>query len=113
LRGWRDYYCDSDDRWLSCARYKVSLKGRPIPITLLPNGHDAQYLIDRTGAAEVEPGSAPVSVRPFEPSALLPVSRSSQSTASPPARLARPERRAQGSMRRWWTRLTEWMTSPA
>ena len=44
LRGWRDYYCDSEDRWRDCARYKLSLTGQLVPITLLPNGHDAQLL---------------------------------------------------------------------
>jgi hypothetical protein len=44
LRGWRDHYCDSEDRWRDCARYKWSLTGQLVPITLLPNGHDAQLL---------------------------------------------------------------------
>ena len=34
LRGWRDYYCDSEDRWLDCARYKLSRTGQPVPISL-------------------------------------------------------------------------------
>jgi hypothetical protein len=57
LRGWRDHYCDSEDRWHDCARYKLSLTGKLVPITLLPNGHDAQLLrpdfdADRAGAAK-------------------------------------------------------------
>jgi hypothetical protein len=57
LRGWRDHYCDSEDRWHDCARYKLSLTGQLVPITLLPNGHDAQLLrpdsdTDRSGAAK-------------------------------------------------------------
>jgi hypothetical protein len=55
LRGWRNHYCDSEDRWHDCARYRLSLTGQLVPITLLPNGHDAQLLrpnvdTDRSGA---------------------------------------------------------------
>lgn len=130
LRGWRDYYCDHEDGWRGCARYKLSLTGRPMPITLLPNGHDAKYITDRPGAAEprqappsrldsgstettgpiarFEPGPTPAPARPPEPSSQVP-----QTPWSPPARLTRPARRAHGSMRRWWTRLADWMTGPA
>jgi hypothetical protein len=148
LRGWRDYYCDSADRWHECARYKLSLTGRLVPITLLPNGHDAQLLRPdpdavRPGAAEprhapsqappsqlnsgspetavpiarFEPGPTPA--RPLEPSPPSQVSPPpvsppavSQPPANPPARLTRPARRAYGSMRRWWTRLADWMARP-
>lgn len=63
LRGWREYYCDSDDRWLDCARYQVSLTGERVPISLLPNGARARHLedvaeADRSGAAN--PGEVPV-----------------------------------------------------
>lgn len=56
LRGWREYYCDSDDQWLGCARYQVSLTGERVPISLLPNGARARHLedvteADRAGAA--------------------------------------------------------------
>jgi hypothetical protein len=44
LQSWRDYYCDSDDRWHDCARYKLSLTGELVPISLLPNGRDAGHL---------------------------------------------------------------------
>ncbi|MGW0928348.1 hypothetical protein [Streptomyces sp. NPDC002644] len=50
LRGWRDYYCDSGDRWGDCARYKMSLTGEPVPISLLPNGHSARHLQNPVGA---------------------------------------------------------------
>lgn len=146
LRGWRDFYCDHGDRWHDCARYKVSRTGRPMPITLLPNGHDAQYLIDRAGAAESrhastqEPPSRPPSGppeptghtdlfqpvrkpapdRPLEPSPPAQVPQSAgrsptvaQRPGSTPTRVTRPARRAHGSIRRWWTRLTDWMTGPA
>ncbi|MEU6161065.1 hypothetical protein [Streptomyces sp. NPDC047130] len=56
LRGWRDYYCDSGDRWGDCARYQMSLTGEPVPISLLPNGHSARHLQDPAGAGT--PGMA-------------------------------------------------------
>jgi hypothetical protein len=137
LRRWRDHYCDHEDRWHGCARYKLSLTDRLVPITLLPNGYDAQYLrrtpdAERSGAAEprpappsgldsgspetavpmarFEPASPPAPARPLEPS---PPAQVMQSPKSPPTRLRRPARRAHGSMYRWWTRLADWMTGPA
>ncbi len=62
LQGWRDYYCDSEDRWLGCARYQVSLTGERVPISLLPNGARARHLEDaatgqdRSGAVGPEQG---------------------------------------------------------
>ncbi len=60
LQGWRDYYCDSEDQWLGCARYQMSLTGDRVPISLLPNGAYARHLenaavgVDRSGAAGQE-----------------------------------------------------------
>jgi hypothetical protein len=165
LRGWRDYYCDSADRWRDCARYKMSLTGQLVPITLLPNGHDAQLLrpdsdAGRSGAAADQrhaPGQAPpsrldsgspettVAIPRFEPAPtsaaaeppgsspptkvrqpqpgptsapteLLEPSAPAQvppSPRRPPARLTRRVRRTHGATRRWWTRLTDWITGPA
>jgi hypothetical protein len=134
LRGWRNYYCDHENRWHGCARYKMSVTGQLVPITLLPNGHDAQYLpdADRSGAIEAvhalpsrprpgppkpkpmntawfEAAPAPAAApAPFEPSPQVP-----HPPGTPPARSPRRARRAHGSIRRWWTRLTDWMTGPA
>lgn len=44
LQGWREYYCDSADQWLGCARYQMSLTGERVPISLLPNGASARHL---------------------------------------------------------------------
>ena len=71
LRGWRDYYCDSADRWHDCARYKLSRTGQLVPITLLPNGHDAQLLRPDRGADR----SGPAGPRIPEPGAGVPGSR--------------------------------------
>lgn len=49
LQGWRDYYCDSEDQWLGCARYQVSLTGERVPISLLPNGARARHLEEMAG----------------------------------------------------------------
>jgi hypothetical protein len=56
LKGWRDYYCDSDDRWRACARYQLAQSGERVPISLLPNGASARHLegmagTDRSGTA--------------------------------------------------------------
>ncbi len=44
IRGWRSYYCDNEVGWRTCARYEEAIAGRPVPITLLPNGAKAQHL---------------------------------------------------------------------
>jgi hypothetical protein len=49
LKGWRDYYCDSDDRWRECARYQLAQSGERVPISLLPNGASARHLEDMAG----------------------------------------------------------------
>lgn len=136
LRGWRDHYCDSEDRWHDCARYKLSLTGQLVPITLLPNGHDAQLLRpdnSRSGAAETrrapkqappsqvdsesletavalaqfEPVPAPEPARPVEPS---PPPQVPESPESPPPPSTRPVRQARGSKRHGRSRLTGWWT---
>ena len=40
LQFWKDRYCNIDDRWPECERYKMNKKGKPVPITLMPNGTD-------------------------------------------------------------------------
>jgi hypothetical protein len=134
LRGWRDHYCDHGDGWRDCARYKMSLTGQLVPITLLPNGHDAQYLpdADRSGALaekhalplrpsfgsaqspvprpRFEPRPAPTPARPLEPSPPVQVP---QPPANPPVRVTPPAQRGYGSTPRWWIRLTDWMRGPA
>ncbi|GHE97807.1 hypothetical protein GCM10017776_13380 [Streptomyces griseoluteus] len=65
MQGWRDYYCDSEDQWLGCARYEMSLTGERVPISLLPNGARARHLDDasthtgRSGVAGQEPRQTP------------------------------------------------------
>ncbi|PJN42008.1 hypothetical protein CG747_05035 [Streptomyces sp. CB02959] len=79
LQGWREYYCDSADRWLGCARYQMSLTGERVPISLLPNGARARHLEapskpDRSGA------TSPAAVRrqppPPQPTPGVPESAS-------------------------------------
>ncbi len=36
LKAWRQHYCDN--QFTTCARYKLSETGKPVPLTLLPNG---------------------------------------------------------------------------
>lgn len=37
---WKTHYCDSD--YKRCARYALSLQGKAVPLTLLPNGKQIQ-----------------------------------------------------------------------
>lgn len=57
LQGWRDFYCDSEDQWLGCARYQVSLTGERVPISLLPNGARARHL-EGASTGQDQPGAA-------------------------------------------------------
>jgi len=38
LHVWQTYYCRA--RFESCARFKLANQGRPVPVTLLPNGKE-------------------------------------------------------------------------
>jgi hypothetical protein len=115
LDGWRRCYCDSRDGWRQCARYQQSLRGQYVPLSLLPNGHDASHLQSAAagaGAAPSAAGGAPTLVDLlFEhapaPDASPPRGEQRVPTPTPPAagRTARP--------RSWWTRMVDWMRSPA
>jgi hypothetical protein len=138
LQGWRDYYCDSEDQWLGCARYQMALTGERVPISLLPNGARARHLEEVTtgtgpsGAAGpghkppqtpspdpsgpvIEVGGAAAQVGPT--SSTIPASayRSSPAPQIPqsPDRPSRRAARSARSKRGWWARFTEWMGGPA
>ena len=95
LQGWRDYYCDSEQEWKGCARYRMSLTGERVPITLLPNGKSARY-IDFTGAA----------ASPSDPS--TPTTPAPQS----PGPIGQPGSRQPGS-KSGWSRFVTWMKGSA
>ncbi len=38
LNVWQTYYCCA--RFESCVRFKLAAQGRPVPVTLLPNGKE-------------------------------------------------------------------------
>lgn len=38
LNVWQTYYCRA--RFESCERFKLASQGRPVPLTLLPNGKE-------------------------------------------------------------------------
>jgi hypothetical protein len=62
LDGWRRCYCDSAEGWRGCARYQRALRGQYVPLSLLPNGHDARHLqhVGADGGSGVEgPGGQP------------------------------------------------------
>lgn len=138
LDGWRRCYCDSQDGWRQCARYQQSLRGQYVPLSLLPNGHDARHLqrpADRepvAGASDRPPGtqtstSGPTLVEllfehapepgrtspggewPEWPSGGPHPPSSDLPALSPTAR----HRHEPGPTRPWWKRLAEWMRTPA
>lgn len=64
LRGWRESYCDSEERWHECARHKLASRGQLVPISLLPNGADVGHIrkaAERSAAAEPTPPSPLIS----------------------------------------------------
>lgn len=132
LRAWRDYYCDTEDRWRSCARYNLAVRGQPVPISLLPNGHHAEHIrrtADRSGTADTwQPPQRPPSGSDrgsptrrawFEPTTTqfepAPAERHEPSppTPTPGESAGQPVRPGQGSRRGWWTRLVDWMRGSA
>ncbi len=38
LKVWKILYCEDDRKVPRCARYKLALESRPVPLNLLPNG---------------------------------------------------------------------------
>lgn len=129
LQSWRDYYCDTEDGWLDCARYKMAVTGQPVPITLLPNGKEAQLLrqvAEAGGVGGAAARRAPQQAPPPEftsrpPPAVVPYDRPSpgrppappfpQYHGNHPAHPPLPAPKAPAK-RRWWTRLIDWMTEP-
>jgi len=123
LRSWRNCYCDHDDRWHDCARYKRALSGRQVPISLLPNGKDALHLRSAPSADRVAsaPRPAPMSglqSGPLQGTMLKslfepPPEPRRPTESSAPAKIAQPPRHAPVPRRRWWTRLANWLRGTA
>lgn len=132
LQGWRDYYCDSEDRWRGCARYKLAVRGQLIPISLLPNGKDAAHLqrvAERLSTEPTIPRLEPAQPAPHDqdasqtwsyaepgPAVARPMPAPSETdrppSPRPPSRRQRaPERRP--ARRFWWNRLADWMKGSA
>ncbi|MDX3668073.1 hypothetical protein [Streptomyces europaeiscabiei] len=101
LQGWRDYYCDSEHEWRGCARYRTSLAGEGVPITLLPNGKTASY-IDFTGTDEA-PSDPSTPTTPTTHTTS--VQQSSDAGGRPGSRESGPE----GG----WNRFVRWMRGSA
>ena len=40
LEFWKDRFCNVESRYPDCARYKLSEAGKPVPLTLMPNGSE-------------------------------------------------------------------------
>ncbi len=47
LGGWKTSYCDTEQAWSDCARYQMSVAGKPVPLALLPNGKVLGILADK------------------------------------------------------------------
>ena len=43
---WQKFYCDTDVNHQACARYKLVCEGKPMPITLLPNGETLEVSLE-------------------------------------------------------------------
>ena len=141
LQGWRDHYCDSEDRWLECARYQMSLTGERVPISLLPNGHQALHLAAEanwSGEAKKKPRRAPREEVQQEPrrtpqpipdpqpsetwdgfEAALPPVTPRHHQPPPGTHFTEPQDLPAGRSRRaapkrgLWARLIDWMTGPS
>ncbi len=139
LRGWREVYCDTEAAWGDCARYRLSARGEPVPLALLPNGRMPIALArsmegdgpdagrgDGTSAGHGEP---PIPV-PSPPTAEgFPGAQHAQHVHygqygqhgqygqygqhAPAAAPARPPRQDPGAWGRAWARLVAWMRAPA
>lgn len=112
LQGWRDYYCDSEDRWRECARYKVSHTGGRVPISLLPNGHHARYLkyeaeSERSGVTN--PTQAPGQAPPAPAGHHQPSPSQIPQRPDPHTLRTRQARSSEGG---WRARLVDWMKGP-
>lgn len=118
LDGWRRCYCDSDDGWRGCARYQQSLRGQYVPLSLLPNGHDAQHLQHAAAPGPAAPGpggvpgSAPTLLELLFEHAPTPDDEPLFAERRRPSPTPRPVDEPDRP-RPWWTRLAEWMRSPA
>lgn len=137
LDGWRRCYCDSQNGWRECARYQQSVRGQYVPLSLLPNGHDASHMraagADWTPATDgpAGPAGARTSSGPtvvdllFEPTpapARTPPSGMRAERLVPDPRPPHPDLRTpppadrsvhEPPRRPWWKRLAEWMRTPA
>lgn len=117
LDGWRRCYCDSSDGWRTCARYKQSLRGQYVPLSLLPNGHDASHLqsaAERASGADGPQGARAPGGAPTLVDLLFEHAPAPEDLPDPPAATTTPRSGYRtGRTRSWWTRLAEWMRTPA
>lgn len=134
FEGWRRHYCDSDAGWRDCARYQQSMRGQHVPLSLLPNGHDALHLAQRARSesrlpalGDRTPGTPTLTDLMFEqPGSPEPATRSPsppglqerfpRPRTSPDSRLPPPASRSSAHRTppdpHWWNRLGEWMRRP-
>ncbi len=63
LKVWQTFYCDG--KYEECVRYVRSLEGRPVPVTLLPNGKNMEAVLTDTGGNTAPPSGrrSPADIR--------------------------------------------------
>lgn len=65
LKVWRTFYCEG--KWHECARYKLSLEGKPVPPNLLPNGKLLDMGIEETAVESKPAAPAEIPATSFDP----------------------------------------------
>lgn len=139
LDGWRRCYCDSQDNWRECARYQRSIRGQYVPLSLLPNGHEAHHLqhaVADGGSGADGPGGSYGALTSGGPTLVdllfeqapspartppsgqwqdrpTPVAPNPSPDPWPSPSAVRPVLPEPSPIRRWWKRLAEWMRTPA
>jgi homoserine dehydrogenase len=81
---WQTFYCDGKHE--TCERFQLSLAGKPVPPSLLPNGRllDMQLRTDGSAAGERRAAATVAAAAPAQP-APAPAARSAPPAAAPVA----------------------------
>jgi hypothetical protein len=118
LASWRESYCDDAVAWQDCARYKRSIKGRPVPLALLPNGKIPVSSLpgDTSGTAHLLADDGSVATlsapRPAPAAEPAPVAAPA-AQESPEPRQGRGRHEDPDVPRSWWQRLKDWLGGAA
>ena len=102
LRAWRESYCDSERTWQSCARFRLSAAGEPVPMALLPNGR-TPLAMERSLARAATTSSHGATAAPSRIVPSPPGPPDTHPSGTAPARLEplRPSPRTSGGIAPW------------